>query len=481
MTVAALVYATVLMLTGVSDAHVSMSLSVTAARLRTMSARERRMFLSSLSDEESCVLLNDWNFWARPTQVMPRDMITNTKKSTWLLLAGRGFGKTRVGAEAIASEVEAGRAGRIALIGETAADVRDVIVEGESGILRHAKPWFRPKYEPSKRKITWPNGAVAFTYNATEPDQLRGPQHDFAWGDELAKWKYSHDTYDNLQFGLRLGLRPRSIFTTTPRPIKIVRDLVKDDTVIVTRGRTVENSDNLAASFIVKIRDKYEGTRLGRQELDAEILDDMPGALWTRSMLESAYIRPPQDGVVPLSSFSRIVVAIDPAVSSNPWSDETGIIVAGVRASDSHVVVLEDASGIMTPMQWSRKVVDLYNKYKADRVVAEANQGGDMIEFTLKASDPNIPVRLVHATKGKFVRAEPVSVLYEKMIVHHMGSFPVLEDQMCQFVRDLDRGSSEFSPDRVDALVWGLTELKIDYGDGTALIDFYRMQSGSSR
>jgi len=455
---------------------------ITAKQLRKLTPESRAEFFVSLNDEESAVLMYDWEFWARPDQMMPEALLSPEGEiSTWLALAGRGWGKTRVGAQALIQEIYNGRAGRIALIAETAADARDVIVEGDSGILACSPPWFRPVYEPSKRRLTWPNGALAFTFNAVEPDQLRGPQFDFAWGDELAKWRYAQETFDNLQFGLRLGRRPRQIFTTTPRPIKIVRDMVNDPTVYVTRGRTLDNADNLAASFLAQVKRKYEGTRLGRQELDAEILMDTPGALWTREMIEKAYIRPYEMLTFPVDIFSRIVVAIDPAVSNNEGSDETGIVVAGIRKSDDHVVVIEDASDRMSPTQWAQKAVSLYHKYSADRIVAEVNQGGDMVETTLRMINPNIPYKAVHASKGKVARAEPVSALYEQGRVHHLGSFPSMEDQMSQFIRDFDTKTMGFSPDRVDALVWAITELKIDIGDGTAIIDFYRKQTDELR
>jgi len=454
---------------------------ITAATLRKLPAAARSNFFASLSDEEAAVLMFDWNFWARHDQKMPDALLdTSSPIVTWLALAGRGWGKTRVGSQALIDEVYHARAGRIALIAETAADARDVIVEGDSGILACSPPWFRPTYEPSKRRLTWPNGAMAFTFNAVEPDQLRGPQFDFAWGDELAKWRYAQETFDNLQFGLRLGRRPRQIFTTTPRPIKIVREMVNDPTVYVTRGRTLDNSDNLAASFLAQVRRKYEGTRLGRQELDAEILMDTPGALWTREMIEAAQLRHP-GGLPDLSMFSRVVVAIDPAVTSEDGSDETGIIVAGIRATDDHVIVLEDATDRLSPTAWALKAVSLYRKWSADRIVAEVNQGGDMVETTLRMVDPNIPYKAVHASKGKVTRAEPVSALYEQGRVHHLGSFPALEDQMSQFTRDFDVKMMQYSPDRVDALVWAITELKIDIGDGTAIIDFYRKQTDGLR
>lgn len=457
-------------------------MTITADKLRALSPQLRTDFFSSLTDEQAAVLMFDWNFWARSDQKMPAELIDSTSEIvTWLALAGRGWGKTRVGSQALIDEVYHARAGRIALIAETAADARDVIVEGDSGILACSPPWFRPTYEPSKRRITWPNGAMAFTFNAVEPDQLRGPQFDFAWGDELAKWRYAQETFDNLQFGLRLGRRPRQIFTTTPRPIKIVREMVNDPTVFVTRGRTLDNAANLAGSFLAQVRRKYEGTRLGRQELEAEILMDTPGALWTREMLEKAYLKPIEGEDFPLHIFSRIVVAVDPAVTNEEGSDETGICVVGIRASDDHAIVIEDASGRMSPIEWAQKAISLYRKYKADRIVAEVNNGGDMVETTIRMVDPNVSYKGVHASKGKVARAEPVSALYEQGRVHHLGSFPTLEDQMSQFTRDFDKKIMGFSPDRVDALVWGISELKIELGDGTAIIDFYRKQTELSR
>ena len=453
-------------------------MTITAAALRSMDVGAKTAYLDSLTEKEAVVLLNDWDFWARPEQQIPPEFRMTGSKPTWLILAGRGFGKTKTGASTINKEVEAGNIGRLGLIAETAADARDVIVEGESGILASSPPWFRPVYEPSKRRLSWPNGAVATMYNATEPDQLRGPQHDFIWGDELAKWQYAQETFDQAMFGLRLGKRPRSMFTTTPRPIKLIRELVNDPTVHVTRGRTLDNMDNLPESFIHHIQRKYEGTRLGRQELDAEILMDMPGALWTRELLERAYMKVP-DGGIPLDIFSRIVVAIDPAVSNNEGSDETGIIAAGVRSSDQHMIVLEDASGRYSPIQWATKAIELYKKYHADRIIAEVNNGGDLVENTIRMVDANVPYKAVRASKGKIARAEPISALYERNLVHHCGSFAILEDQMSQLTSDFDKRIMGFSPDRVDALVWAGHELKISAGDGTAIIDFYRQKVAS--
>lgn len=459
-----------------------MSLPLSREQLLRLSSADRAEIIASLSEAEAAVLSYTWSFWAREAQMAsPEWQLPEGTKNIWMLLAGRGFGKTKVGAETLLEEVQAGRCGRIALVAETAADARDVIVEGDSGILQCAPPWFRPVYEPSKRKVTFPNGAIALTYNAVEPDQLRGPQFDFAWCDELAKWRYVQETWDNLMFGLRLGRRPRAIITTTPRPIKLLRELVKDPRVLVTRGSTLENVENLATSFIETVRKKYEGTRLGRQELNAEILDDVEGALWTRAILERAHLPRPENGV-DLSQFVRIVVAVDPAVSNQEGSDETGIVAVGLRRSDERAVVLEDASGRMSPIEWAREAIRLYKTYRADRVVAEVNQGGDMVETTLRMVDANVAYRAVHASRGKVTRAEPVSALYEQGRVLHQGSFPLLEDQMAQFTRDFDKEAMGFSPDRVDALVWAMTELMgIGGMDGFGVFDLYRQEADKIR
>lgn len=379
-----------------------------------------------------------------------------------MVLAGRGFGKTRIGSETIRSWVcgdtplGKGQYGRIALVAETAPDARDVIVEGESGLLAVHPKDFRPMYEPSKRRLTWPNGAVATLYNAVEPDQLRGPQHDAAWADELAKFRYMQETWDQLQFGLRLGPHPRAIVTTTPRPLPLIKKLLIDPDTFVTRGSTFDNAGNLAGSFLKQIEDRYGGTRLGRQELEGEILGDIPGALWKRDDIDATRIsEPPKD-------LERVIVAVDPAASSNEGSDENGIVVVGVaRDADGYLrgYVLEDASLKGTPEEWSRKAVTMYRKWQADKVVAEKNQGGEMVLSVLRAADRSLPVKLVHASRGKIIRAEPISALYEQGRIHHVGRMDLLEDQMCQFSVDNIRDANTGSPDRVDALVWGLTEL----------------------
>ena len=342
--------------------------------------------------------------------------------------------------------VRRGVSKRVGLIAPTAADARDVMVEGESGILACSPPDFRPLYEPSKRRLTWPNGAVATLYSAEEPDRLRGPQHDLIWADEPAAWKYP-ETWDMAMFGLRLGTDPRVIATTTPRPTRLIRDLVADPGTVVTRGTTYENARNLAPAFLAAIVKKYEGTRLGRQELNGEILDDNPGALWHRGVIENLRVRehPP---------LLRIVVGVDPAVTSDPKSDETGIVVAGI-AADGHCYVLEDASLQGTPLTWATAVKRVYDQYQADRVVAEKNNGGELVEANLRTVDRSLSYRGVWASRGKRTRAEPISSLYEQGRVHHVGAFPALEDQMCDWVPD----SGDPSPDRMDALVWALTEL----------------------
>jgi phage terminase large subunit-like protein len=406
-----------------------------------------------------------WPAIARPNQLPPPG-----DWQVWLLLAGRGFGKTRTLAEWVCQQAGSGQAGRIALVAATAADARDVLVEGQSGILAVSPPWFRPVYEPSKRRLTWPNGAMATTFSAEEPERLRGPQHGAAVCDELGAWSRP-ETWDMLQFGLRLGRYPRCLVATTPRPTKLIRELLAREgrDVTVTRGSTYENRVNLAPGFFDQIIRKYEGTRLGRQELNAELLDDVPGALWSGARLEE--LRWPVYKSVP--DLVRIVIAIDPATTSGEDADETGIIVAGKDAR-GHGYVLGDTSGRYPPTDWARLAISLYRQHKADRVVAEVNNGGDMVEATLRMVDPNVAYTAVRATRGKVVRAEPVAALYEQGRIHHIGAFPTLEDQMCGFTPDLDRKAAGFSPDRVDALVWALTDLLVEPMPGEAILEYYR-------
>jgi predicted phage terminase large subunit-like protein len=389
-----------------------------------------------------------WRAKARPSQIPPPG-----DWNGWLVMAGRGFGKNFTGAGWINECVETKAAGRIALVAATAADARDVMVEGESGLLRLAPPWNRPDYEPSKRRLTWKNGAIATLFSAEEPDRLRGPQFDLAWADEVGAWQEPQATWDMLQFGLRLGARPRWLATTTPRPVKLLKSLLAREgrDVVVTRGSTFENEANLAPTFLQALRDRYEGTRLGRQEINAELLSDTPGALWLLDWLD-------RDRVSKAPELRRIVVAIDPAVSNNEGSDETGIVVAGVTA-DKHAYLIEDLSGHYAPHEWAAKAIEAYRRHKADRILAEVNNGGAMVEATIRALDPRVSFKSVHASRGKVVRAEPIAALYEQRKVHHVGNFPVLEDQMCAFTSDFDRARTGYSPDRVDSLVWALTEL----------------------
>ena len=365
-----------------------------------------------------------------------------------MVLAGRGFGKTRIGSEFVRAKVEAGEVSRIALVGRTTADVRDTMIEGESGIISVSPPWNRPHYEPSKRKLSWPNGAIATTYSADLPDQMRGPQSDLAWADELASWSYP-EALDMLLFGLRLGADPKLLVTTTPRPIKMVIDLMNQSTTVVTRGSSYENKANLAPAFINEILSKYEGTRMGRQEIMGEILTDVVGALWKSSLIDECRVRD-------LPKFKRVVVAIDPAVTSDERSDETGIMVVG-KAEDDHAYVIEDLSGRLSAEEWGKRAIGAFHKYSADRIVAEVNNGGDLVEKVLRTIDRNIGYKGIRATKGKILRAEPVAALYEQKRVHHVGQFMKLEEEMCVFSLENLRDNNG----RVDSLVYGVSELML--------------------
>jgi phage terminase large subunit-like protein len=360
---------------------------------------------------------------------------------------GRGAGKTRSGAEWVRHRVESGQASRIALVAQTPADVRDVMVEGESGLLRISPSWNMPLYEPSKRRLTWPNGAFALAFSSYEPDRLRGPQFDTAWCDELASWHYSRETWDNLMFTMRLGEDPKVAVTTTPKPIRLVRDLMNRPDCVVTRGSTYDNIQNLPPQFFQTILNRYEGTSLGRQEIYAEILDEAEGALWNREWLD-------RNRATSAPDMHRIIVAIDPAVTSSEHSDETGIVAVGLGEED-HIYVLADWSGRYTPDGWARAAINLYATLQADLIVGEVNNGGDMVEYTLRTVDSAIPYKAVHASRGKRARAEPIAALYEQGKGHHVGTFPDLEDQLCTW----EPLSNDASPDRMDALVWAASEL----------------------
>ena len=410
---------------------------------------ERRAFLRSLTDEEATAALYTWSFWARPNQLPPAGLWF-----IWLLLTGRGFGKTRAGAEWVRHRVECGEAKSIALIAKTPAEARDVMIEGKPGapgLVDLFPPWQRPTYEPSKRRVTFYNGAVATAYSGAEPDQLRGGNFDTAWADEPAAWQYPSETWGNLALAVRLG-DPRICATTTPRPIKLIRELVERARnkrgVILTTGSTYENRANLPESFYEEVVGRYEGTSLAEQEIHGRVLDEMPGALLTRAIVEACRL-----AVAP--PLRRIVVAIDPAVTVSENSSETGIIVAGV-ADNGHGYVLRDLSGRLSPDSWASRAVGAYSDLQADRIVGEQNNGGDMVRNTILTVNDRVCYKAVTASKGKHTRAEPVAALYEQGKVHHVGGFPELEDQWCTWV------PGEDSPDRLDACVWALSELMLN-------------------
>jgi phage terminase large subunit-like protein len=416
-------------------------------KVASLPKSKRKKFYESLSADDVTRLYYDWDFWARKEQLPP-----DGDWMYWLLLAGRGFGKTRTGSEFIRHCAEQGQYKRIGLIGRTAADVRDIMLYGESGLMKICPIGFYPDYQPSKRRLVWPNGVIATHYSAEKPDGLRGPEHDLLWVEELASWKYP-EAWDMAKFGLRIGNNPRAIITTTPKPVKVIRELLKRDKCVVTRGSTYDNVENLAEEFFNEVISSYEGTRLGRQEIHAEILDDVPGALWKRKMIDDYRVWKKWEEL----NLWRIVVAVDPAVTSNEGSDKTGIIVVG-KGNDGRGYVLEDLSCIKSPEGWAKTVVEAYYKYGADRVIAEVNNGGDLVERILRIEDENVSYKSVHASRGKYVRAEPVSALYEQGKISHVGKLETLEDWMCQFLPEGNEGS----PDEVDALVWGLTDLFID-------------------
>ncbi len=427
-----------------------------AALMASKSSAVQTSLLKSLSDDEALTLEHDWQFWGRANQIAPEG-----DWQTWLFLAGRGAGKTRAGAEWIRARVRAG-GNRLALIAPTSADARDVMVEGESGIK--AVSWEHdrttkgvlvglPDYEPSKRRLTWQNGAIATLFSAEEPERLRGPQHTALWGDELAAWKYMREAWDMAMFGLRAGERPQAMVTTTPKPLSLLRELLADPSTVVSRGTTFDNVAHLADSFLKHVRSKYEGTRLGRQELYAEILEEAEGALWSREMIDAAR----HQGDAP--EMNRVVVAVDPAITAHEDSNETGIIAAGIGVDDNGYV-LKDVSGRYSPGGWAKKAIELYHEVEADRIVAEGNQGGEMVRHTLQTEWKAAPVTIVHAHRGKQARAEPVAALYEQGRVKHVGHFMDLEDQLVNWAPL----SGMPSPDRLDALVWALTDLMIGPG-----------------
>jgi phage terminase large subunit-like protein len=423
--------------------------SVTVKRVGEIAA------LSVLSYEEAAQIQYAWEIWARPEQLPPIG-----RWLTWLLLAGRGFGKSRTGAEWVRMKVETMPGSHGALIAPTAADARDVMVKtltacspNQEGLL----------YEPSKRLLLWANGTTATLYSAEEPDRLRGPQHHWAWCDELAAWPYADEVWDMLQMTLRLGDLPQVVVSTTPRPIPIIRRLIKESSTVFTKGSTFDNAANLSEAFIATVREHYDGTRLGRQELHAEILDDIEGALWSHRLIDRYRVRDKPD------AFTRMVVAVDPAGSAKKTADETGIITAGIApcsckgSTEAHGFVLEDLSDRYSPADMGRIAIAAYHRHKADRIVAEDNFGGKIIEDLLHLIERAVPYRAVHASRGKIIRAEPIAALYERGMVHHVGMHAKLEDELCTYTPLEPK-----SPGRMDALVWALTDLML--GEGRAMM-----------
>ena len=421
-----------------------------------MSPTQRLHILSRLNEAELETLGTAWEIFAHPHQHPPPHAANGAPWLTWLLIGGRGAGKTRAGAEWIRAQALglapfADQAvSRIALVGETEHDVREVMIEGVSGLLAVHPRAQRPSWSPSRKRLEWPNGAVAYAFSAEDPESLRGPQFGCAWSDEMAKWRYAEATFDMLQFGLRLGSRPRQLVTTTPRPTALLKRLMADPLSAVTRAPTRANALNLAPTFLKSVMARYQDTRLGRQELDGEIIEDRPDALWSRALLESCRV-----GEAP--PLQRIVVAVDPPASSGRRADACGIVAAGVADGGAIYVLADDTVSAAAPSLWAAKAIALWRRLEADALVAEVNQGGEMVRAVINEVDASVPVTSVRATRGKWLRAEPVATLYAQGRVKHAGSFPALEDEMCDFASS--GLSSGRSPDRLDALVWAVTAL----------------------
>ncbi len=429
-----------------------------AAWLACAGQAEVDEFIGGLSDNALASLPWLFEFWALPHQLPPEG-----DWKSWVIMGGRGAGKTRAGAEWVRAQVEGaspdapGRARRVALVAETFDQGRDVMVMGDSGILACSPPDRRPVWEAGRRRLLWPNGATATVYSAHEPEALRGPQFDAAWVDELAKWKKAEESWDMLQFALRLGEHPQQVVTTTPRNVGVLKAILRNPSTVVTHAPTDANRAYLAESFLTEVQTRYVGTRLGRQELEGVLLEDVEGALWTTAMLEGCRVEE-------APALDRVVVAVDPSVTGGPGSDECGIVVAGVVCEgppqEWRAYVLEDASVRGGPVDWARAAIAAMARHGAERLVAEVNQGGDLVESVIRQLDPLVPFRALRAGRGKGLRAEPVAALYEQGRVRHLRGLGQLEDQLCRMtVRGFEgRGS----PDRLDALVWAIHELMIE-------------------
>nr|DAH95267.1 MAG TPA: Large terminase [Caudoviricetes sp.] len=426
------------------------------AAWKDWSQQQRRFLIEGMSRAELELLLSRWDVFAHDHQVPPLLAPNGQPWLTWLLIGGRGAGKTRAGAEWIRAQalglppMADQPVTNIALVGETEHDVREVMVEGVSGLLAVHRRDERPVWTSSRRRLEWNNGAVAYAFSAEDPESLRGPQFGCAWSDEMAKWRYAEATFDMLQFGLRLGAQPRQLITTTPRPTALIKRLMLEPTSVVTRAATQANAYHLAPTFLKGVLARYKDTRLGRQELDGEIIEDRPDALWSHALIESCRVAeaPP---------LARIVVAVDPPASSGKRADACGIVAAGITGEGAIYVIADETVSGATPAVWAAKAIALWRRVEADALVAEVNQGGEMVRSVINEVDPSVPVIPVRASRGKWLRAEPVATLYEQGRVKHAGNFPALEDEMCDF--GPTGLSSGRSPDRLDALVWAIASL----------------------
>jgi phage terminase large subunit-like protein len=427
-----------------------------AESIASLPPQTRQAALDWLTEEQCAELLYDWRFNGRPEQLLPGTpgaALGNTGWLFWLILAGRGFGKTRTGAETV-REWATNPQERILMIAPTAGDVRDTMIEGVSGLLQCFPPNNRPSWEPSKRRILFPSGAIGITRSADEPERLRGPQFTKFWADELCAWRFLQEAWDQIMFGFRVKTSVlQGVITTTPKPSKLLTELVADPSTVITRGSSYDNRRNLADAFIKRVIAPYEGTRLGRQEINAEILTDTPGALWTAALIDETRIKNRKDVV--WDRIVRVVVGVDPAVTAEEGSDETGIVVAALLRSQ-HVLVLDDLSLRGSPLEWAKAATSVlkHPQWPAERIVAEVNNGGDLVEANIRTAVPNAPFSKVWAARGKMTRAEPIAAAYEQKRVHHVGVFSMLEAQMTTYVPGVGK-----SPDRMDALVYAITEL----------------------
>lgn len=453
--------------------------------LASLPEPERRAALADLTESEAAALEHDWEFWGRRDQIAP----TGADWFVWLILAGRGWGKTRTAVENISRMVRGpspliappGAPAIMTIIADSPFDLRQYSIEGPSGFLNVGPADYRPHHEPSKKTLTWPNGCKALLFSAEDPETLRGASGSFFWWDELAKSRYARAGWDNMLFGMREG-NPRGIVTTTPRPTPLLKELMARPSTVVTRGSTWDNRGNLSPVFYREVIEPLMGTRLGRQEIEAEILDDAPGALWSRGVIEANRLprwKTEEDRQRLIADMKRIVVAMDPAATSTDGADEMGIVVAGLR-HDGHGVVLADLTERLSPDKAARRAIQAFDDWKADRIVGEVNNGGEWIGQTITLTaktmqmegvraSSTVAYKAVHASRGKQTRAEPIAALDEQHKVHHVGAFPALEDQMCEW----QPLAGEKSPDRLDARVWALTELMLGAQAPSALFGTY--------